>query len=119
MQKLEVDTIHQSVHVTYTYPVHFTDNVFDPGNPIVRDLCRSERGRLESKVLCVLDGGVRDAYPELMAQIATYFDDARTTAYLVQAPILVAGGEDVKNDHTSVSKSSAQSTPTGSTAIRS
>lgn len=104
MQRLPVETIHQSVQVTYNYPVTFTDNVFSVTNPILRDLCVSDRGRSQSKVLCVLDGGVSSAYPELVSQIETYFSDAATSARLVQMPIVVAGGEDIKNDHASVTE---------------
>ncbi|MEZ4496414.1 MAG: 3-dehydroquinate synthase [Thermomicrobiales bacterium] len=97
-----METIHQRVQVTYEYPVHFTDNVFSLNNDIVRDLCSASAARTSVKVLCVVDGGLSSVLPELTDDIEAYFRDARTTASLVQEPMLVAGGEAIKNDHQSV-----------------
>jgi len=98
MDRLAVETIRQSVQVTYSYQVLFTENVFDPDNSIIRDLCASEPGQPVTKVLCILDGGVRSAYPALSGQIETYFGTASTGTHLVRSPILLSGGEKVKND---------------------
>jgi len=104
MQRGSIDTIHQRVQVTYDYPVHFTDDVFSADNPIVRELCRASVGRTSAKVLTVIDGGLTSVFPELVSQVETYFADERTTATLVQAPILVVGGEAIKNDHAAVTQ---------------
>jgi 3-dehydroquinate synthase len=102
MQRSTIETIHQRVQVTYDYPVHFTDDVFAVDNPILRSLCAPNEGRQETKVLCVVDGGLLAVYPELADDISRYFKDGATLAHLVQSPVLVAGGEAIKNDHTSV-----------------
>ena len=102
MKAGSLETIHQRVQVTYEYPVHFTDNVFSLSNDIVRDLCSASAARTSVNVLCVVDGGLSSALPELSGDIEAYFRDARTTASLVREPILVAGGEAIKNDHRSV-----------------
>ena len=102
MKAGSLETIHQRVQVTYEYPVHFTDNVFSLSNDIVRDLCSAYAARTSVKVLCVVDGGLSSVLPELTGNIEAYFRDARTTATLVREPILVAGGEAIKNDHRSV-----------------
>ena len=102
MKAGSLETIHQRVQVTYEYPVHFTDNVFSLSNDIVRDLCSASAARTSVNVLCVVDGGLSSALPELTGDIEAYFRDPRTTASLVREPILVAGGEAIKNDHRSV-----------------
>ncbi|MGN6030494.1 MAG: 3-dehydroquinate synthase, partial [Thermomicrobiales bacterium] len=87
----------QRFDVSYTYPVHFTDDLFSPGNPVLRDLLVTAPGRDAAKVLVVVDAGVADANPGLLTAIADYFADERTTASLVEPPAAIAGGEAVKN----------------------
>lgn len=102
MDKRAVETIYQSVQATYSYPVLFSEQIFDPGNSIIGELCTSHSGQSVTKVLCILDGGVSHAYPELSSRIETYFENISTVAHLVESPILVSGGEEVKNDHSLV-----------------
>ncbi|MGC4192253.1 MAG: 3-dehydroquinate synthase [Thermomicrobiales bacterium] len=87
----------QRFDVSYTYPVHFTDDLFAYANPILRDLLVAAPSRASAKVLVVVDGGVADANPGLIDAIAVYFADVRTTATLVEPPMTIAGGEAVKN----------------------
>lgn len=104
MQPGSVGSIHQRVQVTYDFPVHFTDNAFSVANPTIRELCLPSAGRTSAKVLVVADGGLAKAYPDIVSDIESYFADERAQASLVQSPLLVAGGESIKNDMTSVSE---------------
>ena len=94
----------QRFDVSYTYSVHFTDELFHSGNGILRDLLVTPPGRTSAKVLVVVDAGVADANPDLTSAIANYFADARTTATLVEPPMTIAGGEAVKNSRTEVDR---------------
>lgn len=94
----------QRFDVSYTYPVHFTDDLFARANPILRDLLVAAPGREEAKALVVVDAGVADANPDLTNAIVTYFDDPLTSAILVEPPIAIKGGEAVKNTLTGVER---------------
>ena len=103
MQSGTVGTIQQKVQVTYDFPVHFTDSAFSLTNSTVRELCQPTVGRASAKVLVVLDGGLVQAFPDIAANIESYFAGEDSTAALVQPPLQVAGGESIKNDLSSVS----------------
>jgi len=94
----------QRFDVSYTYPVHFTDDLFARANPILRDLLVAAPGREEAKALVVVDAGVADANPDLTNAIVAYFDDPLTSAILVEPPIAIEGGEAVKNTLTGVER---------------
>lgn len=90
--------IRQEFAVRFAYDVFFTENLFDPTNPLLRDFLRSgvETG-VRKKVLFVLDDGARAAHPALTDQIAAYFQTV--PGYdLVPDLIRVPGGEVAKND---------------------
>lgn len=99
-----VSTVQQTVQVTYDFPVHFIDNAFSATNTTIRNLCQPSVGRTSAKVLVVVDGGLAEAFPELVADIESYFANEDSRATLVQTPLLVAGGESIKNNLTSVSE---------------
>lgn len=99
-----VAPIVQRFDVSFTYPVHFTDNAFAPENPILRDLLIAAPGRDSAKVLVVVDRGVADANPGLIPSITAYFVDDRTTATLVEPPLTIAGGEAIKNTMSEVGR---------------
>lgn len=102
MQEQALAPIAQTVDVTYRYPVVFTTNVFAVGNPILRDLCgRAETGE-PSKILVVLDRGIAAAFPTLVDDITAYCAHDPSITALVRPPLLVEGGEAVKNDHATV-----------------
>jgi len=92
-----VAPIVQRFAVSYSYPVHFADDLFSLRNPVLRDLLVTAPGRDAAKALVAVDAGVAEANPGLLTAIAAYFADERTTASLVEPPITIAGGEAVKN----------------------
>lgn len=104
MQPGSVGTIQQHVQVTYDFPVHFTDNSFSISNSIIRDLCQPTAGRESAKVLVIVDDGLSSVYPNFISEIESYFSHETSSASLVQAPLLVTGGEAVKNDLSPVSE---------------
>jgi 3-dehydroquinate synthase len=92
------------VDVSYRYTVSFTTNLFSLDNRVLAETCvPSVPGRVV-KVLVVVDAGVSDANPELLGDIARYFEPLTETHRLVREPLLVPGGEMVKNDHQYVSQ---------------
>ena len=86
--------ITQIVPVTFTYPVHFTQHLFEREHALLHGILA---GPQRAKVLCVIDDGVLGAFPDLAAQIIDYFD-AHADLWLVSPPLIVPGGERCKRE---------------------
>jgi 3-dehydroquinate synthase len=88
----------QRFSVTFEYPVHFTERIFSPGNPVLKDtLTRIEPNR-KHRCLVFVDDGVCAAQPRLLAEIEAYAEAHRTAMDLVAPPVQVPGGERIKNE---------------------
>ena len=88
----------QRFAVSYEYPVHFTNRLFDPANPILKDtLTRLEPNRCH-RCLVFVDDGLVGARPGLLADIEKYARTHAAAIELVVAPIPVSGGEKIKNE---------------------
>jgi 3-dehydroquinate synthase len=86
----------QRFALDYTFPVYFTWDVFAPANPIFLDtLTRLEPDR-RHRFLFVLDAGVAAAHPALLDQVECYTDAHGARLELAGPPLVVPGGEDVK-----------------------
>lgn len=85
----------QRFAVPYEFPVVFTEGVFDPENPALRDvLCRLEPAK-RHRVACFVDDGLGAA---LLAAIQAYAERHRDAIDLACAPIAVPGGEKIKTE---------------------
>lgn len=94
----ESRTIVQSIAVTWEFPVTFTHGLFEPGNRVLSEtLGRLHEGR-RHRALVFVDGHVAKARPDLVAEITAYFAAHPTTLQLAGEPVVVPGGEAVKND---------------------
>lgn len=94
-----MQTISGEVHVHFHYEVHFTTDLFSLPNLTFRDvvLAGSSSERLPARVLFVVDRDVEDSRP-VCASIAAYFKRHADKLSLAGAPLVLAGGERVKND---------------------
>jgi 3-dehydroquinate synthase len=80
----------QRFAVPYEFPVVFTEGVFDPGNPALRDvLCRLEPAKRHRCVFFVDDG----LGEPLLAAIRAYAAHHGDAIDLACAPVAVPGGE--------------------------
>jgi 3-dehydroquinate synthase len=86
--------IDQKVVVTFRYPVRFTHGLFAPGNPTLRDVVQAD-GR--ARLLTVIDAGVAEAHPTLVGDVQRYCAAHADALYLPAPPLVVPGGEAVKN----------------------
>jgi 3-dehydroquinate synthase len=91
-------TIKQNFKVQFSYGVHFTEGVFKEDNTLLRDILSQANVGSSSKVLFVIDDGVAKAHPTLSDQISEYASTYSDVFHLAASPILVLGGEEVKND---------------------
>jgi 3-dehydroquinate synthase len=88
----------QRFAVSYEYPVHFTNALFDPANCVLKDtMMRLEPAR-RHRCLVFVDDGVVGARPGLAAEIEAYARAHASAIELVAAPISVPGGEKIKNE---------------------
>ncbi len=100
-----MQTLPQEIEVRFRYNVYLTKHLFNPVNPLLADILRREEGRtVPTKALLVLDGGVVDANPQLLPSIKSYTTAHRETFRLCQAPVVMHGGESVKNSFEEVSR---------------
>lgn len=86
----------QRFSVPYEYPVHFTDKLFNPENPVLfQTLTRLEPTK-RHRIAVFVDDGLLDAKPELTAQIRSYAEYHSESIELVAAPVSMPGGEKIK-----------------------
>ncbi len=101
-----MDCIERDITVTWRHQVHFTEGVFDRANRLLVDTIADGGDLPPHKVLVVLDEsltrfGVDKAIEE-------YFAAHSDTLTLVRAPMVMEGGERVKNSYFHVSEIHSQ-----------
>jgi 3-dehydroquinate synthase len=100
--------IDYTIHLHFRHRVHFTDRVFDPANPTLRGiLTEPEPGRMQ-RALLVADEGLFHARPALGGQIVHYFETHGDRLELIGPPLVMEGGERVKNSYFHVSEVHSQ-----------
>jgi len=88
--------ISQAFTVSFEYPVLFTEGVFDPGNEaLVNALDRLHENRVH-RALAILDANA--ATPALRDELLSYFATHAARVELAAPPLLLPGGEGIKND---------------------
>ncbi|MEL6268410.1 MAG: 3-dehydroquinate synthase, partial [Chloroflexota bacterium] len=90
--------IRRDFQVSFTYATLFTHNLFAIENPTLSDVIEGEKKR----VLFVVDSEVARHNPHLNAAITRYCNHHHTKMHMASAPIVVPGGEQVKNTETHV-----------------
>src|SRR3954468_25031025 len=86
--------IDQEVVVTFRYPVRFTQKLFDSRNTTLRDVVQAED---RARLLVVIDEGVADAHPRLVDDVQFYCAAHTDALELPAPPLVVPGGEAIKN----------------------
>ncbi|MSU64183.1 MAG: 3-dehydroquinate synthase [Pedosphaera sp.] len=100
--------VERTVQVSFRHQIHFTEGVFDPANPLLRDvLINGERHR-SHKVLIVMDEALANACPGLIPGVQAYFAAFPGALQLMCPPLVVEGGERTKNSYFHVSEIQSQ-----------
>jgi 3-dehydroquinate synthase len=86
--------IQRSIQVNWQLRVFFTEDVFAPANPVLKNALADAAPH---KVLVILEDSLALAQPNLSRQIENYFSAHAEKLQLVCPPILIAGGERAKN----------------------
>jgi 3-dehydroquinate synthase len=88
----------QEFSVSYSYPVYFTENLFSADNHVLVDtLCRLEPDR-QHRCLFFIDEQLAECTPSIIDSISAYARAHDSSMKLVCDPVLIPGGERVKND---------------------
>src|SRR5687768_4377824 len=96
--------IERTVQLSFQQRVFFTKYVFALSNPLLADMLTSERSTQVPKVLIVLDESLHVAQPGLVRNIESYFAAQAQRIKLVCPPMILEGGERVKNSYFHVSE---------------
>jgi 3-dehydroquinate synthase len=86
----------QDFQVRFHYPVHFTENVFDTDNLLLKNLLVHQDSK--TNVLIILDQGLEEANSDLQKEITQYFEKHNNTLKSSIQIMTVPGGEAAKND---------------------
>ncbi len=93
-----VKTYIQSIRVPFEYPVHFTRNVFDPENHIIVNTIDRYSENRKQRIIIYVDAGLEKKYDSLIKKIDSYFEFHKDRLELVKPPILLMGGESIKDN---------------------
>lgn len=81
----------------FHYDVHFTTDLFSPTNPLLADVAASRSDRLPARILFVVEEEV-DRLLCTGDAVEAYCREHRDVLTLIAPPLLLPGGERVKND---------------------
>ena len=96
--------IERTIQVSYRHRVYFTQSVFRQSNSLLKDILEASDHVSPRKALVVLDESLASAQPQLRRDIEAYFASSRGFLKLVCPPIILEGGERVKNSYFHVSE---------------
>lgn len=95
------------IEVQWRHQVHFTHDVFAPANRVLADVLSNPSPTphpRRSKTLVILDEALAIARPTLVQEIEAYFHSSPDRLHLVCQPVIMVGGETVKNAYFRVSE---------------
>ena len=94
----------QKFSVSYEYPVIFTTDVFSLENAHLIATLAPRKSFRRYRLFVVVDEAVAAAWPSLTDAIQRYAEYHQDCLDLVREPVIVRGGESVKNDPSSVAR---------------
>jgi len=96
--------IERTIQLSFQQRVFFTKYVFALSNPLLAEVLTGERSTEVPKVLVVIDESLHVAQPGLVRNIEAYFAAHTGKMKLVCPPMILEGGERVKNSYFHVSE---------------
>jgi len=104
LQTTAMSLIERTIQLSFQHRVYFTRHAFGVTNGLLRDLLLNGRSGQAAKALVVLDESLHRAQPNLAHSIEAYFSAFGERLELVCPPIILEGGERVKNSYFHVSE---------------
>lgn len=88
----------ENLNLAFSYPVHFTRDVFAPENDLLARICRSCGEPGPHRILFFIDSGVLEKHPAINERIKAWLAE-RPGLFTPAGPIVAApGGEQIKQD---------------------
>jgi 3-dehydroquinate synthase len=103
-----MSVIERSIDVRFHLRVYFTQNVFHVSNALLKDILINRDAVGPAKALLVLDESLARAQLDLAKAIDLYFAAFPEDLKLVCPPLVIEGGERVKNSYFHVSEIQSQ-----------
>lgn len=88
--------IEQKFAIDFKYDVLFTRDLFNTNNDLLKKVFGEVSANKVIRVAFVIDKGLSESQPKLLSQIEEYMDSQKAIE-LAGSPIIVEGGETVKN----------------------
>lgn len=98
----------QKISVAYEYPVLYTSDLFSPENSALLSVTSRREPHRRHRIVALVDQEVQTAWPSLTDDIQRYAEHYQGQLQLAGAPIVLAGGEAVKNDPAGVARLHAE-----------
>ncbi len=96
--RFNLQPLQQSVPLTFRYKVHFTNGLFHLKNPLLAQAIAAHGGKRANQVIVVVDAGLLEHWDGLLEQLAAYGQQYEDILNYPVEPLIVPGGEAVKND---------------------
>ena len=100
--------IQRRIELSFQHTILFTQDLFNSSNPVLVEVLlgapESHAAPSLPKVVVVLDEGLQTAQPGLSARIEAWFEAEKNSIRLVCPPIVLEGGERLKNSYFHVSE---------------
>lgn len=95
-QYTDTTSLEAEFSIPYRYEIHFTNNLFDPGNELIRSFFNEHISIEKPRILIMIDQGVADHHPGIKTKIKEYF---KTVNSVLLCPdiLILPGGEIIKN----------------------
>jgi 3-dehydroquinate synthase len=90
-------SIERTIQLSFRHRVYFTHDVFGLDNPLLKEILMDRQAGLPPRAIVVLDESLHRAQPDLARKLEEYF--AASGLNLVCPPMILEGGERVKNSH--------------------
>lgn len=87
------------INVPFEFQVFFTNDVFGAENHLLRTILTSANGGRRERVLIAIEEPIVRSMPHVAGQIGDYFASASAALDLVCAPVVLRGGEALKNSY--------------------
>ena len=89
---------HQTVRVSFDYPIYFTSDALDPTNPCIASAIARREPSRRHRVCAIVDQSVAEASPLLPIDFQRYVQSHSDQLESAALPLPVPGGESAKND---------------------
>ena len=103
-----MSTIERTISVSFRHQVFFTEDLFATANVTLKDTLLNAEEREPRKTFVVVDESLAKARPGFIAEIESYFAAHSDSLKLVAPPMVLEGGERVKNSYFHVSEIHSQ-----------